>query len=299
MYASVDSLRSYLEQVPDTAEQRLTITGATGGNLVLGYDGTPTANIPWPASARSVATALNALDDLEPERTGAGPVVQVQGRRGGPYHVTFGPPVSEYAELLTVDTSGLTGTGITATVEPWHDGLLRDCLTRATAMIDERLGFRFAGFSDPEPRRVEGVGGDTLWLPPHEPGSVTAITHHTPDGSDVQDGWEEIVPDPAWPFSYLQYPDAVLFPRRDRSGGAWRLGWGYYVTARWGYGDAPESIVQMVLEVAVNIWRLRDKGMFQEMGAEDGGFVRYLGGLNKTQEAILRSVRDRLVELPL
>ena len=70
----------------------------------------------------------------------------------------------------------------------------------------------------------------------------------------------------------------------------------YRVTAAWGYGpDVPSAIEQLTLELAVNIWRSRDKGGFSEIvGADGGGAVRQVARLNKQQQATLQNIAQQL-----
>ena len=73
----------------------------------------------------------------------------------------------------------------------------------------------------------------------------------------------------------------------------------YRVTAIWGYGPTPpDSIVELCLEIAVNIWRSRDKGGFSEVvGVEGSGAIRHITNMNKGQVALLESVRDQLINI--
>jgi hypothetical protein len=71
------------------------------------------------------------------------------------------------------------------------------------------------------------------------------------------------------------------------------------VTAVWGYGPTPpDAIEQLTLELAVNVWRSRDKGGFTEMVGVDGsGAVRQVAGLNAQQRMVLENMRDQLIVL--
>jgi len=95
------------------------------------------------------------------------------------------------------------------------------------------------------------------------------------------------------------------------SGSLYRAsGWGgavwgdlprYRVTAVWGYGPTPpDSVVQLTLELAVNIWRSRDKGGFTEIvGVEGSGGIRQIAGLNTQQQMILESLRNELYQVAI
>jgi hypothetical protein len=64
----------------------------------------------------------------------------------------------------------------------------------------------------------------------------------------------------------------------------------YRVTARWGYGPVPAEIEQVTLELAVNIWRSKDKGGFTEMvGVEGQGGIRAVAHLTRGQQAVLEA----------
>lgn len=310
-YASVADIRQYLDQVPETAEQTVTVSGASGGTLRLAY-ADAVAEVAYPATKSALQQALAALPPLAAyTRNDGQPIVKVRGQPGGPYRVIFDQPLGDDAEELVGDASGLTGAAPAVTVAPTTDGLLQACLDRATGMIDEVLQpIRFTGYSAPEARLIPGFGGTALWLPPHESGSVsavslggTAITDYTYVGADGgptayldrRSGWATTLPGRTWEWWLAQAPlgwphdrDAWVFGRTGISGA-------YSVTARWGYGDPPASVEELCLELAVNIWRGRDRGMFTEViGAEGGAMLRYTGALNKSQQAILQGVKDRL-----
>ena len=59
-----------------------------------------------------------------------------------------------------------------------------------------------------------------------------------------------------------------------------------------------DQAVEVVLELAVNIWRSRDKGGFSEVvGAEGGGAIRAVAGLTKQQQATLENLRNELFQI--
>lgn len=79
--------------------QTVTISGApTGGTFTLSALGTPTAALPFNASAAAVQTAL---------RTATGELITVAGANGGPYTVTFPAAKGNVAQMTA--TSSLTG----------------------------------------------------------------------------------------------------------------------------------------------------------------------------------------------
>ena len=178
------------------------------------------------------------------------------------------------------------------------DEQLETILGRAESIVTGALGFSFfpadEGWSDVEPtvKRVQSEQSKYMRLPPYLVGSIesialmvrTTITTATVDSADYEETGEHF---------YLYRPD----------------GWGgvrYAVTAKFGYGPAPESIVELILELAVNIWRQRDQGMFQAVQGVDaannavgGGFLKYVGGLNADQRKIIGHVRRQFAEAVL
>ena len=159
-------------------------------------------------------------------------------------------------------------------------------LARARAIADShcrlRLGALWTGWANYPAaaiRTVYGQNSDNLWLPAHEIGSVTAVTLN----GAAWIGWTE---DPYSGQLLLPRPPAVV-------GNATQYGtWGdelYKVTAKWGFGPMPEDVTQVVLELAVNIWRGRDRGMWAETHGPAGGGLRFTGGLTKMQERILET----------
>jgi len=88
--------------VPTSAEQVVTVEGATGGSFKLGLGGGETVGLPFDASSIEVEEALKGLD----------PFVGVEGAAGGPYTVRFFNQEGGKAQPLIVgEGSALTGTG--------------------------------------------------------------------------------------------------------------------------------------------------------------------------------------------
>jgi hypothetical protein len=163
---------------------------------------------------------------------------------------------------------------------PDTDALLTEMLGQASSIVDGALGFSFfAAGGDwssvaASVRKVRSEPSAWLRLPAYQQGSITLLTvaGDTAAITDYEEDWTS-------GKYYL-----------------WReLGWGserYAITARYGYGPAPASIVELELELAVNIWRAKDKGLFTEIiGVEGGGAVRYIGGLNRQQQMVIANVR--------
>lgn len=159
------------------------------------------------------------------------------------------------------------------------DALLTDILTRATDAIDQMLEFSFAAYGVASSKKVMSQGGRILALPAHQNASVTAVAL---DGDSitgytyVREGRRGfLMLDAGWPACAL-----------------------LDITAAWGAGPAPASVVEMCLELAVNIWRSRDRGMFADVigvdassGPVGGGGVAYIGTLTKMQQMTLTKIK--------
>lgn len=161
-----------------------------------------------------------------------------------------------------------------------EDTLLGTIATRATAIVEEALGFSFGDYTLATSNvTVYSYGLHILRLPPHQQGSVAAVTEIY--GGPVA-GWAEDSD------GNLYIGTASFF-----YGAAWGTG-RYIVSARWGYGPVPESVKEVTLELAINIWRGKDRGMWQDViGVEGGGALRFTGGLTNQQRAILEAVKAR------
>lgn len=173
--------------------------------------------------------------------------------------------------------------------------LLEAVIGRAESIVDEYLGFTFAGYDATATERViTAYGTSVLVLPPHEAGSVTQVTlegsttlltdwtEDSTSGNLTFEGW--------LPFGSSTYGLAwgAFSPF-----GYWGPG-RYAVTAKWGYGTAPAALEEVCLELAVNIWRGRDKGMWADViGVEGSGGLRFTGGVTNQQRAILDSIREK------
>ncbi len=174
--------------------------------------------------------------------------------------------------------------------------LFQTVLDRATAIVDEALGFAavggaFGAFSTGtgaiSTEDVRAEGSEWLILPAHQQASVSAVSEVYSKGSTsetthtVTDWVEE-----ARPVS----PIARLY-----RGGGWGDGAWYRVSAVWGFGPAPASIAEVTLEIAVNLWRSKDAGRFSAVvGVEGGGAVGYEKALTPQQQIVIDKVAARL-----
>ncbi len=161
------------------------------------------------------------------------------------------------------------------------DTALQVILDRAYDIVNLALGFTFAAASAAAAKDVRAQGGQYFDLPAHTIGSVTVVSEVNFKGTAYES--TEILTD----FDELE--DGRLW----RSVG-WEPGEWYRVTAPWGYGVAPAAIVEVELELAVNLWRSKDRGMFSDViGVEGGGAVGYTRALTNQQKMIIDQVRAR------
>lgn len=279
-YALTADLREYLDQVAGWTQQTIEITGnPDGGSLTLDYGGQVTGSIARAASAATVQTALTALSTIGANNA------KVAGPLGGPWVVKLAASLTDSAMPLVLNSNSLTGgTAPNVTISKATEALLQDCLDRARDTLDTLLGFSFfdagAAWPSASAKTVRSEESEWLRLPPYQEGSITLLTlaDDTTPMTDYEEEWD------AGRF-YLSRED----------------GWGglrYSVTATYGYGPAPAAVVELNLELAVNIWRAKSKGMFTElMGAEGGGQIRFVGGLTKQQLAIVAGIRRQFVDV--
>jgi hypothetical protein len=173
---------------------------------------------------------------------------------------------------------------------PDEDPLFADVIARAEDIVNEYLGFEFAGYDDDgvpleayttATKRVKSWGTSELRLPSHEAGSITLVTYE--GDTDALADYEEDAETGRLVRTFT-YPSTA----------SWPVGT-YEVTANWGYGTVPEAVQQVTLELAVNIFRGRDRGMWTDViGVEGSGGLRFTGGLTNQQRAILSAVKKRL-----
>ncbi len=167
------------------------------------------------------------------------------------------------------------------TVNAANDALLSVMLERATDIVDMALGFSYAAVGAAAEKDVRALGGQYLELPAYELGSITAVYEVSGKGTDYE-STDEVT-------DYDVLDDGRLY-----RGGGWTAGRWYRITAEWGYGEPPESIVQVTLEVAVNLWRGKDRGLYSDViGVEGGGAVGYQRALTNQQRMIIAGARTR------
>ena len=164
---------------------------------------------------------------------------------------------------------------------------IQDVLDRATDVLDLALGFSFAAYgASATARDARAPGGDVWDIAPHEVESIESVYEVRRKATSYEstseiDDFEELA-------------DGRLF-----RGAGWVPGVWYRITAKWGYGPAPPAIVEVTLELAVNIWRSRDRGQFSDViGVEGGGAVGYQRALTNQQRMIIDQVRMRVLGGP-
>ncbi|MBM3187095.1 MAG: hypothetical protein FJZ90_00045 [Chloroflexi bacterium] len=164
-----------------------------------------------------------------------------------------------------------------------NDLLLQAILDRAHAIVNDTLGFEFAGYgATATTRDVQSLGGYILRPQAYEAGTLTAIASVWGRGTTSET--TETVED--WLAEEQMRPYQVY-----RNAG-WAYGRWYRLTACWGYGAAPASVVEVELEAAINLWRGRDAAVWQaETGVEGAGATPLNRALSWPQRDVLNAVR--------
>jgi hypothetical protein len=163
------------------------------------------------------------------------------------------------------------------------DALLATILDRATAIINGALGFSFAEYGvTATTKDVKSEGGQYLEVPAYKAASMTKIEAVSGKGAS----YESLVTVIDWQAEETCRPWNVY---RD---GEWRHGQWYRITAIWGYGPAPDEIVEVTLEVASNIWQGKDGNSFSsEIGVQGAGSVSFNRALTWAQRSVIDAVR--------
>lgn len=165
------------------------------------------------------------------------------------------------------------------------DAQLTAVLARATDIVNDALGFQFEAYGEEATAKdVRALDSEWLWLPAYQAGSIESIALVTSRG-DSSESTETIT---GWVADEDERPYRVW-----RSGGWMHDVW-YRVMAIWGYGAAPDAVVEVTIEVAVNIWRGRDAANWQAtVGADGQGAVSFSRALTWAQRSIIDGVRAR------
>lgn len=165
-----------------------------------------------------------------------------------------------------------------------NDALLSSVLERANAILNDALGFEFAAYGVAATRDVQCQHSrHWLELPAHLAGSVTVVSSISGRGTT----YEALETETDW----MEEDDGRLYLDDGWGEGTW-----YRVTAIWGYGPAPATIIEVEVEIAVNIWRGRDASSWQsDTGAEGQGAVGFNRALTWAQRSIIEGVRARVL----
>ncbi len=159
------------------------------------------------------------------------------------------------------------------------DVVLQKILNRVSSIVDEAVyPVVFSSSHSTSVERVTSYGGTLLYLPPHQVGGSIMVSYN---GSAIT-GWSE---DDDGDL-YLATEWATTTPDLP-----------YLVTAPWGYGSPPEAVVEVVLEMAVNIWHSRANARFSDVvgvQSEHSAAVGYEKGMTALQKQALLKVRNRL-----
>jgi hypothetical protein len=165
-------------------------------------------------------------------------------------------------------------------VDASEDAFLETILERATTIVDGVLRFSFAAYGAASDEDVYCDGTSIyLDLPQHEAASVSAVAQISGKGTSSET--TEAVTD------YEELGDGRLYREAGWTKGVW-----YRVTAAWGYGPAPEDVVEVTLEVARNIYLGRNTSSTSNVvGANGEGAVQYNRALTWAQLSVLENVR--------
>jgi hypothetical protein len=161
------------------------------------------------------------------------------------------------------------------------DAVLQDILERATSLVQHELSLALSFWHEHETAPAASTktvfSEPSVWLklPPYVVGSLTSLTAA---------GETTAITD---------YEERPEFGR----GYLWReAGWAgrrYTVTAVFTAGAPPPVLVELVLEVAVNLYRMKDRGMFQEVQSQGVGItqLRFIGGMTEQQRRTAQQIR--------
>src|SRR5262252_5325235 len=157
--------------------------------------------------------------------------------------------------------------------DPDDLALMNLVAARASDIVETELansGLRFGTWpTNPSEWVALGEGSPQLALPAHKPGGVSAVTDE--GTGDVITDWIEEVEDgnlhllsEGYSLGYWEhgiYGRWASYP----SGRVWTAGRRFLVNAIWGAGPAPPALQEVAVELAVNLWREKDKGVFTDV----------------------------------
>ena len=171
-----------------------------------------------------------------------------------------------------------------------NDALLGQMLDRAALAVQGYMQMVFDGYTVAGTDRDVYCERASRWLrpPAHRSGSITAVTEL--DDRYTASEAETTVAATDWHEETDGEHAGDLYYNDGWSAGQW-----YRVTGEWGYGECPADVVGVTLEVAVNLWRGRDRGMFSDVvGVEGSGAVAYQRALTNYQRMVLDDAHRRV-----
>jgi hypothetical protein len=167
-----------------------------------------------------------------------------------------------------------------------NDAMLGRILERARGAVDNVLRFSFfdvdvttgtaTSWPSAAARTVPTMPTERwIRLPSYKLGSVATITYtNDTNTTTTLSDWSE-----------------------DWNGGEFCLfhldGWKYspyIVTAQWGFGPPIPIVTEICLELAVNIWRTREKGSFVEAQGQGGTTIKAVGAISPQQKEALQQI---------
>ena len=163
-----------------------------------------------------------------------------------------------------------------------NDALLATILERANEIVNDALGFAFAPWGAAVTTKdvLCRYGGCWLEVPYHKPASVTLVQAIGSRGTTYESASDET--------DWLEEADGRLY-----RGGGWGAGAWYRITAVWGYGVAPASVVEIELRIARTLWRNRDAAIGQGSIGVDGSGSVDVRSLSWDERNIIEGVRNR------
>jgi hypothetical protein len=183
---------------------------------------------------------------------------------------------SYYGTLARLRAEHLTQVPTGAT----NDALLIQALTSATALVDNALGFGFATYGAATAKDVRHAGVSDTWdIPAHEVASVTTVLEIYSKGATSES--TEAITD------FDELDDGRLYYATGWEHQQW-----YRVTAKWGAGAAPEEIIKIAMQLAVDLWHGRDaRGSADMQNIEGPGAATVQRAFTWQQYQVLQQVR--------
>jgi len=167
------------------------------------------------------------------------------------------------------------------------DALIQTYLDAATEKIDKELSFSFTPFGAVATDRDfrQRTSSQYLTLPAYQTGSITHIYELSGKGTTGESTTEVLATE------YDALDEGAANGERLYRDAGWRAGW-YRATCIWGYGPAPDDIVQVCVEKAINLFIGGQGGQFSDVvGVDGGGAVGYNRAWTNDQRAVLANTR--------